>query len=312
MGNPVRSDVHIDVALSNVSIKYKNAKFVAEELFPVVMTSKDSNKYFVYGKENFNLFDDGRAPATRGAEIDWTVSTDSYLLGEHALTHAIPDEVRDDADEPLKIETDTTEYLTEQIKLRLEADVASASTSSANYAATNYKDLSAAGNAQWNDYAASNPIEDVKVARVVIHSLTGLEPNILILGKQVYDALTNHPMVIERIKFSQLGVVTTDLLAAIFDVEQVLVATALKNTVIEGETASLSYVWGKNAVLAYRPSSMGLKVLSYGALFRRAGWPKTETWRQQPERADYIRVSDKYQAKIISNVAGYLMANAVA
>lgn len=313
MAQPVRSDVHIDVALSNLSIRFHNDDFVAEKLFPVIMTSKDSNKYFVYGKDMFRTFDDFRAPGTRGPEVDWTLSTGSYLLSEHSLTHPIADEVRDDADEPLKIEADTTEYLTEQILLRLEVDVATSATNASNYATSNSRDLSASGNNQWNDFTGSDPLEDIRSARSTVHANTGKRPNILLLGKQVYEVLLNHPKITDRIKYSQLGVVNEDLLAELFDVEEVVVAGAIKNTAVEGNASdpTLSYVWGKNAILAIAPPSLGLKVLSLGGVFRRQGWRKTETWRQDPERSDFIRVSDKYQVNIISSVAGFLLQNAV-
>ena len=309
-GNPVRSDVHIDVALSNVSIKYRNFQYVAESLCPSLFVNKDSNKFFVYGKENFNTFDDVRAPGTRGQEVDWTLSTSSYLLSEHSLEKSIPDEVRDDADAPLQIEPDTTEILTDMLLLRLEKDVADFATTTSNYAAGSTKDLSAAGYLRWDD-DNSDPIGDIMSAHSVIHAATGQKANILVLGRQVYLKLRNHPKIIERIKFSQLGVADMGLMAQLFDVDQVVIGSALKNTVIEGETAALSYVWGKNAVLAYRPSSMALKVLAFASVFRRIGWRKTEMWREDPRRCDLIRVSDKYQVLGISNVAGFLFQNAV-
>lgn len=308
MPQPTRSEVHIDVGLSNVSIKFRNADFAAEKIAPPMLVGKDSNVYWQYGQEHLDLQNDLRAPGTRGVSMDWSLSTNPYLVKEHSQLHPIPDETRDDADEPLNMEIDTTEYLTERIMRRLEYDVAAIATDSTQYATANYSDLTGK---EWNDYSASDPLGDVEAAKATVHAATGEEPNVLILGHKVYAALRNHPKIKDMIKYTQTGKVTLELLAELFDVDEVVDAKALYNSAAEGATRSLSYIWGSNAILAVRPASMGLKTLSFMSIFRRKGWRKTETWRQDPERSDFIRVSDKYQALKISNVAGFLFGNAL-
>lgn len=309
---PTRSSVHIDVGLSNVSIKFANAEFAAEKLAPPLLVGKDSNKYWVYGKENFDLAADIRAPGTRGVSVDWTAAPFPYLLAEHAQTHPIPDEVRDDADEPLNMEIDSTEFLTERIQRRLEFDTAAIACATGSYAAGNINNLSAK---KWSDYAASDPLKDIEDMKATIHAASGGSANVLILGHQVFTALKNHPKIKEMIKYGgspgDPAKVTADTLAKLFELDEVVDAKALYNSAKEGQTASLSYIWGSNAVLAVRPKAMGVKVLSFMSIFRRKGWRKTETWRQDPERSDFIRVSDKYQALPISNVAGGLFYNCI-
>ena len=46
-GNPTMSDVHIDAALSELSIAYKNKSFIADQVFPLVTVEKQSDKYYV-------------------------------------------------------------------------------------------------------------------------------------------------------------------------------------------------------------------------------------------------------------------------
>ncbi len=45
------TDVHIDVALSNVSIGYQNEEYIADQVFPQVSSDKQSNKYYTWDKE---------------------------------------------------------------------------------------------------------------------------------------------------------------------------------------------------------------------------------------------------------------------
>lgn len=317
MAAPTRSEVHIDVGLSNVSIKYRNADWAAEKLAPPLLVGKDSNKYWVYGQENFDLADDVRAPGTRGVSIDWTAAPFPYLVVEHAQTHPIPDEVRDDADEPLNMEIDSTEFLTERIGRRLEFDTATIATSAASYANSSAVPnvVNLANSAKWSDYAGSDPLVDVANMKTIVHNASGSDPNVLVLGHKVFIALKNHPKIKEMLKYGGTpgapAKVTAQGLAELFEVDEVVDAKALYNTAKEGATRSLSYIWGSNAVLAVRPPAMGIKVLTFMSIFRRKGWRKTERWRQDPERSDFIRVSDKYQALSISNVAAGLFQNAI-
>lgn len=44
---PAISQIHIDQALTNISVMYRNASYVADEVFPILPVSKRSNKYFL-------------------------------------------------------------------------------------------------------------------------------------------------------------------------------------------------------------------------------------------------------------------------
>ena len=45
---PEVSQVHIDAALSNVSVAYRNPAFVADAIAPPLAVRKQSDKYFIY------------------------------------------------------------------------------------------------------------------------------------------------------------------------------------------------------------------------------------------------------------------------
>lgn len=312
---PTAQQVHIDVGLSDASILFRNGKFVAEDFLRTKMVDKISNKIWVYGKEAFNLVNDLRAPGTRGAETDWSLSTVAYLSQEHSQTGKIPDQNRSNADAPMSLEVDTTEIETAKIQLRLEYDAASTFTSTASYDTSLQQDLSAAGNIQWSD-PNSDPIGDIEVAKALVLEACGQEPNVLLLGHKVKIALKNHPKIVERVKYGGMsgsfaGKVTDAALAELFDVDEILDAKGLYNTAAEGATVALNYIWGNNAILAVRPAAIGLKTLALGAIIRLRGYRLTETWYQQPESSTFVRVRDHYQPFSISKLAGYLFQNAI-
>lgn len=311
--NPTTQQVHIDVGLSDASIRFRNGKFVAEDFLRAKPVDKISDKIWVYGKENFDLVNDLRAPGTRGAETDWSLSTIAYLTDEHSQTGKIPDQNRTNADPPLSLEIDTTEHETEKIQLRLEYDTATIFTNSAYYDSALYSDLSGAGLIQWSD-PNSDPVGDIEAAKALVLEACGTEPNVMLLGHKVKIALKNHPKIIERVKYGGMGFagkVTDAMLAELFDLDEILDAKGVyNNTAVEG-AGPKAYIWGNNAILAVRPAAIGLKTLALGAIVRLRGYRLTETWYQQPESSTFVRVRDHYQPFSISKLAGYLFGNAV-
>ena len=55
MPNPIRQDIHVNRPLTNISVAYiqKATSFVAGQVFPIVPVKKQSDRYFVYLKEDW-------------------------------------------------------------------------------------------------------------------------------------------------------------------------------------------------------------------------------------------------------------------
>lgn len=319
---PAVQKVHIDKALTNISIGYKNEQFIADEIFKPVSVNKQSDKYYVYGMERFRQYDDLRAPGTEANEISWTLSDDSYYAEGHALRHPIADEEKQNADAEFDLEADATELVTEGILLNKEIDAANKLLDSKNYHPDLFITLGASGSpAKWSDYENSDPILDIKRAKEAIHRKSGLRPNVLIISEPVKNVLELHPRLLEVIKYVQRGIVTTDLMAAAFGVDRILVGSALKSDVTNagqvepGQIEPLNYIWGNSAVLAYVPQRPGKKIPAIGYSFM---WNKdgngpvqVRKWYETGRRATIVEAERWYDQKIISNVAGFLFADVV-
>lgn len=304
----VQQDVVIDPALSNVSVKFTNDSFIADEVFPVVKVAKQTGKYYVYDKANLRIDSSARAAGSPSNEVEFGLSTASFSCDDHALKGFVADEIQDQAEAALNPLVDETENITEKLQLDRENVLATILTDTAQVT----QNTTLSGTSQWSDYSNSDPVGDVRTGRTTIHAASFKKPNTLILGKQVFDQLCDHPAIIERIKYSQLGVVTAELLARVFQVEKVLIGEAGKNTAVEGQTDSLSYIWGKHAILAYIAPKVGLKTLTLGITFTYA-MREVKRWYDQDREGTYVRVGkDNYVHKIVAVSAGYLIKNAVA
>jgi len=310
MSAPTVRDVHIDVALTNVSVKYKNAKFIGERLFTVLPVRKDSDVYFIYGKQDFRIQDDTRAPGGRGKKVEWTISkSDAYRVKEHSNEMQLIDEIRDNADDPIRYDADSTEYITNIGLLNLEYTLSAIAQDVTNYGASNQKALT--GTDKWSDNS-SDPLGQVQDAIKQIENSIFLSPNIMIISNDVFKKIKNHPQIREQIKYTHLGVTTPQLLAQFFEVDEVVIGLSGYVSDKEGQsTETLTQLWSNCVILAYVNPRATVKTISYAFLFRKEGYRNVEKWREPETRSDWIRVNDKYDKAIVANTAGYIFTTVV-
>lgn len=81
-----QSVLHQDQALTNISIKYKNAKYVGTEILPELPVKKESDVYFIYGREAFKRYNTKSNHLSRANEIDRKITkSEPYNLVEHKV-----------------------------------------------------------------------------------------------------------------------------------------------------------------------------------------------------------------------------------
>ena len=304
---PDITDVHVDSILSGVSVKYTNEAYIADQVMPVVPVKKESDKYYKYTR-NWKLPQSKRAAGAEANEVEWNVTTDTYSCEEYALKDLIPDRVRDNADNPLSLDVDSTENLTDLIQLGREKRIADIVFAAGSFGA---QTSALSGTNQWNDYAGSDPIGDVRTAKSVVHAASGKMPNVMVIGYQAYLKLLDHPDILERIKYTQKGIITADLIAQVFEVDKLLVGKALYDSTIEGVAESLGYVWGKKVALLYSEPSPGLKKVSFGYQFQNRGF-SVKKWREEKRAGDFIEAGEIRDEKIVAAATGYLYTTVVA
>jgi len=313
-------NVHVDKVLTQISIGWPNNGFVGDALFPAVGVNKQSDLYYVFGREGwFPERGDERAPGTEANEIPgMQVSLNPYYAKEHALEIAVTDEERENADSPLRPDRDATELVTSKIMLGRELIIRNLAITAANYATNHSTNLALA--AQWDNTASatSDPIKDVRVARTMVHSKIFMEPNLGVIPYQVMTALEEHPKFLDRIRYSERAIFSTELLQALTSVRRWIVPGGGYNAAANyGAAESLSYIWGDDVILAWVPDRPGLKIPAYGYEFR-WGQQFVDRWREEKRVSDLVRVRRRYDVKMTAvdstskQVAGYLIKDVLA
>ncbi len=316
-------NVHIDVVLTDISVAWPNNQFVGDQLAPTVNVKKQSDKYYIFGREAWGLPAGGdlRAPATPATEVPGlTLSLDTYFCQEHALKIAVTPEERENADNPLAPDSDGTGLITEQLMLGRELAIKNLVTTTANFGSGYSVTLS--GTSQWSDYVNSDPVADWRTGVRKIHAGMFMEPNTAIIPYQVMSILEDHPDFIERIKYSERGILTSEIIAAVLGIANVIVPGVGYNSANPGQTATLGYLWGKDVLMAYVPARAGLKIpaFMYEFVWNYPGGQVqvVDRWFDNDRKADLIRVQRRYQLKLVAQdssskaIAGYIIKAAVA
>ena len=279
---PKMQEAHIDRALTNVSVAYLQdaANFIADKVFPIIPVKRQSDVYYQYNKGDF-MRDEAqlRGSATESAGGDYGVEAqDPYYCRKHAFHTDVTEEQRSNYDEPLDADTDATDFVTQKMLIRREVewaskffktgvwgkelegdDTAAAATEGANEKITYF------------NKPTSDPIGVLTTAGVEMASETSYKPNTLVLSPYVFNALKNHEDILDRIKYTQKGIVTTDLLATLFEVDRVFVAWAVVNSAAKGAEDNVGFIMGKHALLCYSNPSPALKKPSAGYIFAWTG-----------------------------------------
>lgn len=333
MPTPTVSDLHIDAALTDLSVLFSNevTNSVHDKVFPVVPVQKRSDKYFTYDTSDW--FRSEAKPRGPGAEIaigGWNLSEDNYYCERLAIGHDISDPERANADPAVSnLDADTVRWITEQLSLKAEKDwVTTFFTTSVWDGASSTSDMTgqaapastSANFLQWND-VASTPIEDLRGEMTSVAQRTGRRPNTLVLGAEVWTALADHPDILDRIKYTERGVVGPDLLASLLGLNRVLISDMVEDTGSEGSSGrTMSYVAGKNALLAYVPASAGLRTPSAGYTFSWVAMPGAPTggrgarikrYRLERNESDRIEGEHWRDFKVISSNLGAFFSAAV-
>ena len=325
MPNPTQSDLHVNVPLTNVSIAWMQdaSTYIADKVFPKVPVQKQSDLFWKYSKSDWRRTDVKlRAPGTETAGSGWNMDTGNYYCNVYGIHKDIDDQIRANADSNFNLDRDATEFITNQ--LLLSRDIAWNDA----FFKTGVWTTNKAGTTdfvKWSD-AGSDPISDVADLVVEFRKLTGFKPNICVLGAAVMKELKQHPDIIDRIKYTQKGIVSEDLIATLFDVDELYTSYATSTSVsqyndasVQDAAATYSFVTNPEGVLfCYAPKAPSQMTPSAGYTFTWKGYLggnnqgiRVKRFRMEHIAADRIEAEQTYDMKVIAPDLGTWLSDVV-
>ncbi len=309
---PSTNDLHVDAVLTNLSLRYRNEALIADMILPRLKVRKRSDKYFVYKKSNsYRLIDSAVGPKAQPNEVEWEVGTDNYSVEDYALADYIPVESTDNADSPLQPRMDTNEFINEWLDLDREKRVADIVFAPGTYDASNREVLAT----KWGD-DNDDPIGDVQGA---VESCF-VRANTLVFGEEAWRAFRKLPEVLDAVKSSTRhqgtpgGLATAPEVAALFEVENLLIGRARYISSKKGQANTYARIWGKHMAALHVKKNPGVRTITFGLTFQEM-MKQTQT-AFDPKRgakgAEYLKVGYNCDEKVVAKDLGYLVGQVIA
>jgi len=326
---PTPGDVHVNTPLSNISVAEIQSMdaFVADKVFPNISSGKQGDRYWTFDRGYFNRDEmQVRGPSTESAGGDYTVdNTPTFFCPVQAFHHDIDDQRRANEDTPLNADKEATILCTHKAMIRRELSWAS-KYFAASLWTTEFDGVASSPSSseflQWND-SGSDPIEVIRAQKTAMLKLTGVKPNTLVIGPEVYDSLIDHPDIIDRVKYGQTapGIATLDTsdLAAVLKIPRVFVMEAVYNSAAQGATNVGAFIGGKSALLCHAAPSPGLMTPTAGYTFSWNGYlgasamgGRISKFRMEQLKSDRVEIEMAFDQKLVAADMGCFFATAVA
>jgi len=323
----VEGTLHVDRYLTNYSVNYVQdaASFIAQQAASVIGVAKQTDKFVVYDRGYFWRDEATERPlGGRPNQVGYSVGEGTYSAREYALEHVVDDRQRANTDEPIKLDENATTLLTQKHMIKQDRVWAT------NFFQAGLWSSEATGIGstpgtdeflQFND-ANSDPIGIIDEWKDTMHELTGFMPNTLVLGAMVKRILRSHPDIADRIKYTRTGIADEDVLSALFEVDNVIVARSIYNSANEGAANVFQYIADKTAMLlCYIEPNPGLDSPTAIANFAWTGLIPgatnqiggvMERGRDDRAHSDYFQNRMAWDLELVAADLGVFFASAVA
>jgi hypothetical protein len=270
MTRPTAADSHVAQVLTDWAISYANSadSFKADKLSPNVPSSKREARFYTYDKAPW--FTDEMSKRGEGAPVPlsgYTLSNTLFDIDTWSLGKAIDDQTRDNEDDILDSDQDAAEFLMNKERIRREKAFAAACLATSKWSTdvtgnTSASSYGADTVAQWDD-SDSAPLIDIATYRTRMKLATGLDPNVLVIGRQVWDILKNHDDILANMtggsNSSMPAKATLSNVAALFELEEIVVMDAVENTADAPAAMTGAFIAGKHGLLMHRNMNAGRK-----------------------------------------------------
>ena len=314
MSLPTINDVQaVEPILTNLLVGYQQAdmRFVAGRAFPAIPVDKDSGTYYTFTKTYWFLNEmKERAPGSQYARAGIAVSSTTYATLQWALAYPIADEIRANSQIPLDLENVAVQWLAQQSLIRKEVSWAT------DFMKTSVWGTDDTTSTDWDDYSTSDPVTNILTAKRTVSNNTGYDPNTMILGYIVHNALVNHPDILDRVKYVNSVTMNTveAALSAVFGVPNYWVGKATYHAGNEAATFSASAIIDDDCLVAYVAPNPGLFTASAGYTFTWAPGGGAGTVlrnRDDLNDTDLIKAKEQWDQKAVATDLGYFFSDIV-
>jgi hypothetical protein len=273
MPSPTRNTRNLSKPLANLTVAamQEDKDFVGFQAAPFVDVDHQEGKYYTYSFSDWNR----REMAVRGSSSEseggsYSVSNDTYACVRKAVHKDEDWTDAADADAAFNVAQDASEYLSNQIRLELDytwqSKAMATSVWTLDWDGVGSGTPSSSEVLRWS-VSTSDPQSDLMKIKAAMKALIGKEPNVGVIGYNVYRHLIVNPVVRYALQYTQAtmnGVVSNKkMLADFLGLDTLIVAGGVYESAAEGATSSLANLINTNdGWFGYVNPNPGLKKIS--------------------------------------------------
>lgn len=304
----------VDQLLTQASLGYIPKGCIAEQVFPELKFAQYTGKLVGYGKNHLRIENTIAGGKGKFRLVDPIVSsTTGFDIETHGLSSILTKRDYRNKTQPFDVEKDETLGLSTLMQLSKEYAVSS----SLRNVAIITQNQTLSGGSQFSDYANSDPLNVIRLAKKAIRDGCGAAPNLAIIPYDVAEVLRIHPQLLDILgfKFARAGGLSDEELAKALKIEKVLIPDVKYNSAKEGQSASLVDMWGNDIVLAVSPDKADKWQVSAGYNILLEGSSPRKVYKNavdNPPGSTEILVEDEYDQVIADATAAYLIKSAIA
>lgn len=307
------ASVHSNTFMANMSVAYANEEYIGETLLPSIPVAKLSDEYAIYSKRDKLAFpDDSMKGRSTANELFDNRSAASYSCEPRGFKKGLEKKTVDNQDEVFDEMMDLSIQVSEGLAFKREKRAMDILTTGANYGGT----TAIAAGSEWDSAAGGDPIGVILNARHSIWRGPGVSRVVGFCPLSVYIKLCTHPQLLDVTKYTSRGFIPKDVLAALFELDDLLVAKAWEDTANEGQSASYSRMVSSDVFGIVRvASSPAKRNASFGYNFRFKGQINNLTWYKQEEGTRGVYYNQQTADEVFKVVApdtGHLITNCLA
>ena len=292
-----------DPVLTKLAQGYHNLELIGEVLMPTVEIDKEAGKIPKFGRLAFRLPSTVRNLRGTSNRLDpEDITAIDVALEEHDVEYAI--DYREENEAIFSLRQFALNTTHEVMALGREKEVATLALDESKYDSGNKVTLSGTSKitSKQADIFAMFDTGIRAVKRAI-----GRKPNVCVIAGDVWAALKEHPAVIEKLKYSQVAIVTPEVFGKLIGIDTVKIGEAVYE-----ESNQLKDIWSDAIVLAYvAPRSTERKGTvyepSYGYTVRRQGGLFVDTYKENGGKLEVIRTTDIHKPHLLGASAGYLI-----
>jgi len=286
--------------------------YIADKLFPAFPVGSQSAEYPVFSKENIvNVAKiKPRAPGTSYKRIGLQSGKDTYATEDYGLSMPIDDRDAKIYPNLLASQRAKTTKITRDLRVNKEIRARDLIKGSTLIPTTDAE-------VAWNDPDA-DIVQQVKNVNTAMFENCGRTANVITMTLEVWNFVSQHPRLVERIQHTNGGSITTEMIARLFEIDQLCVAKSNINESNEGQTESVNSIWGNDVIFGRVDANFDIDTPSLGRTFvwnansPQNGEIQIKTHRDDDVESWIVTGMHDIQERVQTPACGYVLTNTLA